>query len=138
MRQNRDMTDPTDALLEATGERSIRSLALRLGMHQATLNRQVKGTGVPLDVLISIYRVCGTDLIDLLAALEHITPAEARQLHRSRGLEEFSDAELAEEIYNRALARAEESTPIDLDAYRDAAANEGENNVGPDDTPEGP
>lgn len=132
------MTDPKDALLEATGERSVRAVALRLGMHQGTLNRQLNGTGIPLEVLVQIYREYKADLIDLLTGFGHITPAEARELHRSRGLDEYSDAELAEEIYNRTLARAEGSTPIDLDVYRQAAAHEGESGIGVDDTPEGP
>lgn len=132
------MTDLKDALLQATGERSVRAVALRLGMHQATLNRQLNGNSIPLDVLVQIYREYDADLIDLLAAFEHITPEEARALHRSRGLAEYSDSQLAEEIYNRTLARAEESTPIELDAYRDAAAHTGESNVGADDAPEGP
>lgn len=97
----------SEQILERTGERSVRSLAIKLGMHQATLNRQMNST-LPIETLVAISRKCGADLADLLADAGHITTTEARLIHRDRGLSVYSDHELAEELYNRTLDAIEE------------------------------
>lgn len=98
--------DTGENILRTTGERSLRALALRIGAHQATLNRQIHNT-VPIETLVAISREYDVDLADLLVDAGHITPQEARAIHRDRGLAAYPDHELAEEIYNRTLEAIE-------------------------------
>lgn len=104
------MTTQKDVLLQATGERSVRAVAIRLDMFPATLNKQLAADRLPLEVIVNVARAYGLDLGDLMAALGYITRDEARALHHNgRGLEEYSDAELAEEVYQRTMRRLQES-----------------------------
>lgn len=94
--------EQVDALKSLTGERSIRSLAIRLGMHQATLNRQAQGAGVPLEVLVQIAREYHLNLLDVLASLGYITREESAGYRTDPALRATPTIDLVGELYRRA------------------------------------
>lgn len=98
--------ETTETVLKATGHRSVRSLAAHMNMPPATLNRQLRENTVPLGTLIAICREFDLDLVDLLVSMGQLTRREGSALHASRGLDSYTDLELAGELYRRTATAA--------------------------------
>jgi len=98
--------DTTDIILRATGLRSVRALAQELNIPPATLNRQLRENSVQLSTMLAICRRFDVDLVELLVMLGHLDVQEAGRFRTSRGLESYSELELAGEMYRRAATNA--------------------------------
>ena len=90
-------------LLTATGERSMRAIAVRIGMEPSTLNRQAQGE-VPVRTLVAICRAYGIAVVPMFVEVGYITADEAREGTLAVALETASDAELMTETLRRVQA----------------------------------
>jgi hypothetical protein len=90
-------------LLTATGERSMRAIAVRLGMEPSTLNRQAQGD-MPVRTLVAICRAYGIAVVPMFVEVGYITADEAREGTIAAALETASDAELMSETLRRVQA----------------------------------
>ena len=90
-------------LLTATGERSMRAIAVRIGMEPSTLNRQAQGE-VPVRTLVAICRAYGIAVVPMFVEVGYITADEAREGTLAVALETATDAELMTETLRRVQA----------------------------------
>lgn len=100
------MTTNADLLLEATQAPSISAISKKIGVPKPTFNTQVQQSRIPTDTLVSISRAYDLDILTLLSKLEIITAFEAKRARASASLGDFSDEELAKELYERTLREA--------------------------------
>ncbi|QNV40619.1 hypothetical protein IDM48_04245 [Rothia amarae] len=100
------MKTNADLLLEATQAPSISAISKKIGVPKPTFNTQVQQSRIPTDTLVSISRAYDLDILTLLSKLEIITAFEARKARTSASLGDFSDEELAKELYERTLREA--------------------------------
>ena len=100
------MTTNADLLLEATQAPSISAISKKIGVPKPTFNTQVQQNRIPTDTLVAISRTYDLDILTLLSKLEIITAFEARKARTSASLGDFSDEELAKELYERTLREA--------------------------------
>ena len=100
------MTTNADLLLEATQAPSISAISKKIGVPKPTFNTQVQQSRIPTDTLVSISRAYDLDILTLLSKLEIITAFEAKKARASASLGDFSDEELAKELYERTLREA--------------------------------
>ena len=106
MSHTRVMTKNMASALKAlSGTRSIRGIAEAVGMPQATLNRQATSNTISVIDLVTICRHYEISIVDVLRQAEMITRDEARQMGGAEGLDAYTELELAEEVYNRELAK---------------------------------
>ncbi|GAB2567196.1 hypothetical protein [Leucobacter ruminantium] len=92
--------DASDLLLAATGERSIRAVALRAGFDPSTLTRQVK-SGIKAETVIDVARAYGLPPVMTLVRFGFLTEAEAHEAASDSALAGASDERLAQEILDR-------------------------------------
>jgi len=100
-----------------TQERSVRAIALRAGLDQSTLNRQLNGTtSLTVETVVAIARAYKLDFADTFVAVGFITADEARNFSRRYSLSQFDDRDLAREMLRRVndgSATSEITEPID-------------------------
>jgi transcriptional regulator with XRE-family HTH domain len=85
-----------------TQERSVRAIALRAGLDQSTLNRQLNGTtSLTVETVVAIARAYDLDFADTFIAVGFITADEARRFSRRFSLSDYSDQDLTLEIVRR-------------------------------------
>lgn len=85
-----------------TQERSVRAIALRAGLDQSTLNRQLNGTtSLTVETVVAIVRAYDLDFADTFVAVGFITADEARRFSRRFALADYSDQDLTLEIVRR-------------------------------------
>jgi len=109
-------------LLTATRERSMRAIAVRIGMEPSTLNRQAQGGELPVRTLVAICRAYGIAIVPMFVEAGYITDAEAREGTIAAALETATDAELMTETLRRVQAGkagAVITDPIDVGALSD-------------------
>jgi hypothetical protein len=108
-------------LLTATGERSTRAIALRIGMEPSTLNRQLRAD-LPVRTLVTICRAYGIAVVPMFVEVGYITAEEAREGTLAAALEQASDAELMHETLKRVQAGKASATitdPVDVGRLTD-------------------
>lgn len=115
------------ALKALTGQRSIRAIASDVGIPQATLNRQATNNDVPVQDLVNICLHYGISIVDVLKESGMLTAAEARQMRGVTGLDAYDQVDLAEEVYQRELAR----TLARQKNVRRLSVSQGPDNVAP-------
>lgn len=93
------------ALKSLSGRRSIRAIADEVGIPQASLNRQSTSNSISVTDLLTICRHYEISVLDVLREAGMITREEARQMGGAKGLDAYTELELAEEVYNRELAK---------------------------------
>jgi len=96
-------------LLTATGERSMRAIAVRIGMEPSTLNRQAQ-KDLPVRTLVAICRAYGIAVVPMFVEVGYITADEAREGTLAAALVSASDAELMSETLRR--VQAGKATPV--------------------------
>lgn len=85
-----------------TQERSVRAIAMRAGLDQSTLNRQLNGTtSLTVETVVAIARAYNLDFADTFVAVGFITADEARNFSRRYSLSEFADQDLTREVVRR-------------------------------------
>lgn len=95
-------SDATDLLIEITGERSVRAIALKAGFDPSTITRQIKA-GIKAETLIGIARAYDNlEPVDLLVRFGFLTEAEALAAGAGVALAAATDEQLAQEILDRA------------------------------------
>ena len=87
-------------VLDATGESSIRAVAMRAGIEPSTLVRQLKASP-SLATVTAICRSYNLALLPAFTAAGFITEAEAAAMAASAGLAHYPAVELAEELARR-------------------------------------
>lgn len=93
-----------------TQERSVRAIALRAGLDQSTLNRQLNGTtSLTVETVVAIVRAYDLDFADTFVEVGFITSDEARRFSRRFSLSDYSDQELTLEIVRRVNSGASAS-----------------------------
>lgn len=100
------MTTNAELLLEATGAPSISAVSKKIGVPKPTFNTQVQQGRIPTENLIAISRAYKIDILSLMLKLEIITVFDAKKARNVSSLSEFSDEELAKELYERTLREA--------------------------------
>ncbi|MGK9222051.1 MULTISPECIES: helix-turn-helix domain-containing protein [unclassified Microbacterium] len=96
------MTNRKDYLLEVTGARSARAIAVTSGIDPSTLNRQLNGTtSLTVETVVQVCRAYNLDMSQVFVGVGFITPEEADHLGRIHSLSEYTDLELAREIVRR-------------------------------------
>ena len=108
-------------LLNATRERSMRAIAVRIGMEPSTLNRQAQSE-LPVRTLVAICRAYGLAIVQMFVEAGYITADEAREGTVAAVLESATDAELMTETLRRVQAGkagAVITDPIDVGALSD-------------------
>ncbi|ARC56036.1 hypothetical protein AS850_02975 [Frondihabitans sp. 762G35] len=103
-------------LLGRTGQHSVRSLALAVGMEPSTLARQMR-TGLPAETLIDICRHFGIEIVPMMVEGGYLTPEEAHNGDIRRALREATDHQLMLETLRRVQAgsaSSEITDPIDV------------------------
>jgi transcriptional regulator with XRE-family HTH domain len=100
--QSGDMTQQTtDYFLARTGE-SARSIALKSGIDQSTLSRQLRGaTDLKVETVVAIGRAYGLPLGELFVAVGFITEEEAATLGVTEALERATEEQLLHEMLRR-------------------------------------
>lgn len=95
-------TDLVEYFRIQTQERSVRAIALRAGLDQSTLNRQLNGTtSLTVETVVAIARAYDLDFADTFVAVGFITADEARRFSRRFSLSDYSDQDLTLEIVRR-------------------------------------
>lgn len=85
-----------------TKERSVRAIAIRAGLDQSTLNRQLNGTtSLTVETVVAIARAYNLDFAETFVAVGFITDAEARTFSRRYSLSQFADQDLTREVVRR-------------------------------------
>lgn len=87
-------------ILDATGESSVRAVAMRAGIEPSTLIRQLKASP-SLTTVRAICRSYNLPLLPAFTAAGFITEAEAASMAASAGLAHYPAVELAEELARR-------------------------------------
>lgn len=98
-------TSHSDYFLRLTGEASVRALAEKAGLVQATLNRQLNGTSaLSVQTVVAICRAYGLALAPVFVHVGFITEEEARAFSGPLSLASISDLELSKEMLRRVAA----------------------------------
>lgn len=85
-----------------TKERSVRAIAMRAGLDQSTLNRQLTGTtSLTVETVVAIARAYSLDFAEAFVEVGFITEDEARKFSRRFALSGYSDQDLTREIVRR-------------------------------------
>lgn len=106
-------TDSTELLLEVTGERSVRAVALQSGFDPSTLTRQVK-SGIKAETVIDIARAYAhLEPVGALVKFGFLTHAEASEASGRVAIAAASDEQLAQEILNRVRGNTATNTITD-------------------------
>lgn len=109
-------------LKAATGARSMRAIATRIGMEPSTLNRQLRD--LPVRTLVAICRAYGIPVVPMFVKVGYITAEEASSGMLEQALANASDAELMAETLKRVQAGKASSAitgPIDVGALDEDA-----------------
>lgn len=94
--------DVSAYFLRATGQRSLRAIALPAGMDPSTLGRQLTGkSALSVETVVALCRTHHLDMADAFVAAGFITEEEAQRLGAHVSLTAFADLELAREIVRR-------------------------------------
>lgn len=113
--------DLNEIMKAATGERSVRAIALRVGMEPSTLTRQLRAD-LPVQTAVAIARAYGVPVVPLFVEVGYITGDEAREGVLAMALEQASDAELMTETLRRVQAGKASrviTAPIDVSGLSD-------------------
>jgi transcriptional regulator with XRE-family HTH domain len=119
-------TDLVEYFRALTNERSVRAIALRSGVDQTTLNRQLNGTStLTVETVVAICRAYRLDMAAVFVGAGFITEEEARRFSLRIRLADFTDQELTREMVRRleageATAHLEE--PIATEIVEDVLA----------------
>jgi len=113
-----DVDNEMDQILKAaTGARSMRAIATRIGMEPSTLNRQARD--LPVRTLVAICRAYDIPVVPMFVKVGYITAEEASSGVIEQALESASDAELMAETLKRVQAGKASRVitgPIDVSA----------------------
>lgn len=115
-------SDMDQILKAATGARSMRAIAARIGMEPSTLNRQKHD--LPVRTLVAICRAFDIPVVPMFVEVGYITAEEASFGVIAQALENASDAELMSETLRRMQAGKAGlviSNPIDVGGLDDDA-----------------
>jgi hypothetical protein len=107
-------------LKAATGARSMRAIASRIGMEPSTLNRQKND--LPVRTLVAICRAYDLPVVPMFVKVGYITAEEASSGVIAQALENASDAELMSETLRRVQAGKASRVitgPIDVSGLTD-------------------
>lgn len=111
-----------EILKAATGARSMRAIAQRIGMEPSTLNRQARD--LPVRTLVAICRAYEIPVVPMFVKVGYITAEEASSGVIEQALADATDAELMAETLRRVQAGKASSAitdPVDVSALTDDA-----------------
>lgn len=111
----------SDYLKRITGEKSVRAIALRIGVAPTTIGRQIESELRP-ELLVRICREYGIPVLPELVAIGFITESEAKFMTGANALVTATDEQLAKEILRRVQDSSATSTltePMDVDSLSD-------------------
>lgn len=83
------------------GDASENAVAMKAGVNQRTLNRQIKRGRLGPEVVVAIAQAYGYDVLDALVIAELITPEQIEAHGIRAALKAASDRELADEVWGR-------------------------------------
>jgi transcriptional regulator with XRE-family HTH domain len=95
------MNDSEKWFFSALKDESILAVAEKIGVQQATLNRQIRGNRLSPENVVKIADAYGVDAIDGLIAIGLITEDHAQAHITLASLRAATDKEIAEEIWRR-------------------------------------
>lgn len=95
--------DASEYLKQLTGEKSVRAIALRIGVAPTTIGRQIDSELRP-ELVVRICREYGVPVLPELVAIGFITEAEAAHTSTENALAEATDEQLALAILHRVQA----------------------------------
>lgn len=128
-------TDLAEYFRLQTQERSVRAIALKAGLDQSTLNRQLTGsTSLTVETVVAVARAYGLDFAETFVAVGFITEDEARHFSRRYSLSDYSDQDLTREIVRRldsGVATSDITEPVSPDVVEEVLAERS----GADDVP---
>lgn len=128
------ITDASEYLKQLTGEKSVRAIALRIGVAPTTIGRQIEAELRP-ELVVKICRQYGRPVLPELVAIGFITENEAMHTAMTSALAAATDEQLAQEILDRVRGNTasalltepistEQSNVARLDDHRGRGAEE--------------
>lgn len=105
------MNDSEKWFFSALKDESILAVAEKIGVQQATLNRQIRGNRLSPENVVKIADAYGVDAIDGLIAIGLITEDHAQAHITLASLRAATDKEIAEEIWRRLVTDGEPAHP---------------------------
>lgn len=113
-------------LKRITGEKSVRAIALRIGVAPTTISRQIESELRP-ELLVRICREYGLGVIPELVHIDFITEEEVAQVAGADALLRATDEQLAKEILRRVQEKSATPTltePMDVERLSDGPASD--------------
>lgn len=86
---------------DVTNGDSVNAVALKAGLIQSTLNRQVRAEALAPESMVAIARAYGSDVLDALMVAGLITREDIRAHGARVTLRDVLDAEIAGEVSRR-------------------------------------
>lgn len=115
--------DLAEYFRELTRERSVRAIAIRAGLDESTVKRQLAGTSrLTIELVVAICRAYELDFATVFVAVGWLTEEEVATFARRFALSQLTDREISKEIIRRLDAgdATEEITePISSDVIQE-------------------